>query len=116
MTQLRRVLAASTLAIVCGCAASVAPPLTQPSEVVMQRAAVRYQVTDVSRSIAFYTERFGFEVETRAGDAFAAVTLGSLRLLLSGPGSSGSRPMPDGRAQAPGGWTRILIDVDDLDA
>ena len=78
------------------------------------RASVRYQVKDVARSIAFYTEQLGFELELRSGDVFASVLLGNLRLLLSGPGSSGSRPMPDGRTQEPGGWNRILIDVPDL--
>lgn len=82
----------------------------------MQRATVRYQVTDVARSIQFYSDRLGFEVESRAGDAFAAMTHGALRLILSGPGSSGSRPMPDGRVQSPGGWTRIVVYVDDLDS
>jgi glyoxylase I family protein len=82
----------------------------------MPTATVRYQVSDVGRSIAFYTEHLGFAVEMRAGDAFAAIQRGPLRLLLSGPGSSGSRPMPDGRAQSPGGWNRIVLDVDDLDA
>ena len=79
-------------------------------------AHVRYQVTDIDRSIAFYTQRLGFTLETRVGSAFAAVLLGRLRLILGGPGSSGSRPMPDGRQQLPGGWNRILIYVDDLDA
>jgi glyoxylase I family protein len=80
------------------------------------RVSVRYQVKDVARSIAFYTEQLGFELEQRSGEAFASVLLGNLRLLLSGPGSSGSRPMPDGQKQEPGGWTRILIDVSDLSA
>jgi glyoxylase I family protein len=79
-------------------------------------AHVRYQVSDIERSIAFYTQRLGFTLEMRAGSAFAAVLLGRLRLILGGPGSSGSRPMPDGRQQLPGGWNRILIYVDDLDA
>jgi glyoxylase I family protein len=79
-------------------------------------AHVRYQVTDIERSIAFYTQRLGFTLEMRAGSAFAAVLLGRLRLILGGPGSSGSRPMPDGRQQLPGGWNRILIYVDDLGA
>jgi|SRR5687768_15578797 len=77
---------------------------------------VRYQVTDLERSIAFYTERLGFTLETKVGTAFASVTLGKLRLILGGPGSSGSRPLPDGRKQEPGGWNRILVYVDDLDA
>jgi catechol 2,3-dioxygenase-like lactoylglutathione lyase family enzyme len=79
-------------------------------------ASVRYQVADVDRAVAFYTRHLGFRLEEKTGAAFAAVTLDSLRLILSGPGSSGSRPMPDGRRQAPGGWNRIVLYVDDLDA
>jgi catechol 2,3-dioxygenase-like lactoylglutathione lyase family enzyme len=75
---------------------------------------VRYQVSDVQRSLAFYTERLGFRVERHSGAAFASVDRGHLRLLLSGPGSSGSRPLPDGRRQEPGGWNRIVLYVDDL--
>ena len=75
---------------------------------------VRYQVSDIERSIAFYTERFGFRLGTKSGAAFADVTRGNLRLILSGPGSSGSRAMPDGRPQEPGGWNRIVLTVDDL--
>ena len=77
---------------------------------------VRYQAADLDRAIAFYTEHLGFELDQRAGSAFAAVSRGGLRLLLSGPGSSGSRPMPDGRPQSPGGWNRIVLYVDDLSA
>jgi glyoxylase I family protein len=76
---------------------------------------VRYQIPDVTRAIAFYTEHLGFTLEMQAGPAFAAVALGNLRLILSGPGSSGARPMPDGRKQEPGGWNRVLIYVDDLE-
>ncbi len=79
-------------------------------------ASVRYQVTDVGRSLDFYTRHLGFEVEQRAGSAFASVTRGGLRLYLSGPGSSGSRPLPDGRRQEPGGWNRIVINIDHLDS
>ena len=75
---------------------------------------VRYQVQDVERSIAFYTQNLGFELEHQAGSAFASVSNGELTLLLSGPGSSGSRPMPDGRKQEPGGWNRIVLRVEDL--
>ena len=78
-------------------------------------ATVRYQVKDVERSIAFYTQQLGFALAQRTGP-FAAVSRGSLRLILSGPGTSGARPMPDGRLQAPGGWNRILLYVDDLRA
>lgn len=76
--------------------------------------SVRYQVAEMDRAIAFYTQRLGFAVEARQGGAFAAVTLGNLRLILSGPGSSGARPMPDGRKQQPGGWSRILLYVENL--
>jgi glyoxylase I family protein len=79
-------------------------------------AVVRYQVRDVDRSVAFYTERLGFELTQRAGAVFATVSRGDLRLLLSGPDSSGSRPLPDGRRQEPGGWNRIVLYVKDIDA
>ena len=75
---------------------------------------VRYQVKDVERSIAFYTQHLGFRLEHQAGSAFASVSNGELNLLLSGPGSSGSRAMPDGSRQEPGGWNRIVLRVDDL--
>ena len=78
--------------------------------------SVRYQVKDVERSLAFYTEQLGFQLELRSGAAFAAVLLGNLRLLLSGPGSSGARPMPSGQTQEPGGWNRVVIYVPDLAA
>ncbi len=76
--------------------------------------AVRYQVKDVGRSIAFYTERLGFQLEQHSGAAFGSVLLGNLRLLLSGPGASGSRPLPNGQKQEPGGWNRVVIFVEDL--
>jgi glyoxylase I family protein len=75
---------------------------------------VRYQVTDVGRSVEFYVERLGFKLERQQLPAFANVSLGSLHLLLSGPGASGSRPMPDGRRQQPGGWNRVVLRVTDL--
>jgi glyoxylase I family protein len=75
---------------------------------------VRYQVADIDRSIAFYTERLGFRPGMKTGTVFADVVRGNLRLILSGPGSSGSRPMPDGRRQEPGGWNRILLTVGNL--
>jgi glyoxylase I family protein len=78
-------------------------------------ALVRYQVSDIERSIAFYTELLGFRVVDRAGP-IGIVARGTLHLLFSGPGSSGSRPMPDGAQQVPGGWNRIVLYVDDLDA
>ena len=78
-------------------------------------AVIRYQVADIDRAIGFYVERLGFQIELRAGGAFAEVSRGVLHLLLSGPGSSGSRPLPDGRRQDPGGYNRIVLYVDDIE-
>jgi catechol 2,3-dioxygenase-like lactoylglutathione lyase family enzyme len=76
---------------------------------------VRYMVSDVEASIAFYTKQLGFEVLTSAPPAFADVKRGNLRLLLAGPASSAGRPMPDGRTPEPGGWNRIHFIVDDIE-
>jgi len=75
---------------------------------------VRYQVTDVARAVAFYTQHLGFSLTHQQLPAFASVTLGDAQILLSGPGASGSRPMPDGRPQEPGGWNRVVLSVIDL--
>jgi glyoxylase I family protein len=85
----------------------------QPS-LTMSFHGVRYLVTDVLRSVAFYTEHLGFRLEHQQPPAFANVALGALHILLSGPGASGSRPMPDGRLQEPGGWNRIVLRVTNL--
>ena len=77
---------------------------------------VRYQVRDVPRSVAFFTEQLGFTLEHQQLPAFASVSLGKAQILLSGPGASGSRPMPDGRQQEPGGWNRVVLRVEDLPA
>lgn len=77
---------------------------------------VRYQVTDVARAVAFYTQHLGFTLQNQHLPAFASVSLGDFVLLLSGPGASGSRPMPDGERQHPGGWTRVVLRVSDLPA
>jgi glyoxylase I family protein len=77
---------------------------------------VRYQVADVSRSVAFYTPHLGFKLEHQQLPAFASVSLEHTQILLSGPGASGSRPMPDGRRQEPGGWNRVVLRVADLPA
>jgi glyoxylase I family protein len=68
------------------------------------------------RSVAFYTGHLGFKLDQEAGRAFAKVSIGDTSLLLSGPGSSGARPMPDGRQQEPGGWNRLVLLVNDLPA
>ena len=75
---------------------------------------VRYQVKDVSRSIDFYTRHLGFKLEQKHLPAFGEVSVGDLKLILSGPGASGSRQMPDGHSQSPGGWNRIVLQVTDL--
>ena len=77
---------------------------------------VRYQTRDVHRAVAFYTQQLGFELKHQQGDAFAAVACGDVDLLLSGPGSSGARAMPDGQHQQPGGWNRLVLAVADLAA
>ena len=77
---------------------------------------VRYQVTDVGRAIAFYTQHLGFKVGHQHLPAFANVSLGETTILLSGPGASGSRPMPDGQRQGSGGWNRVVLRVTDLPA
>src|SRR5690349_16081412 len=75
---------------------------------------VRYQVTDVARAVAFYTQHLGFTLVHQQLPAFASVSLGDSQILLSGPGASGSRPMPNGERQQPGGWNRIVLRVADL--
>ena len=77
---------------------------------------VRYMVDDVGAAVTFYTTHLGFTVLTNFAPAFADVRRGNLRLLLSGPTSSAGRPMPDGRQPGPGGWNRIHLLVDDIDA
>jgi catechol 2,3-dioxygenase-like lactoylglutathione lyase family enzyme len=81
-----------------------------------QLVSVRYMVSDVQESIDFYTKHLDFEVRMSAAPAFADVVRGNLRLLLSGPASSAGRPMPDGAKPGPGGWNRIHLIVDDIEA
>ena len=75
---------------------------------------VRYQTGDVARAIDFYTRLLGFKLELAQLPDFAAVSLGVLNILLSGHGASGSRPMPSGQTQRPGGWNRVVLRVKDL--
>ena len=75
---------------------------------------IRYHVKDVARSVTFYTQHLGFTLEHQQLPAFASVSLGSSQILLSGPSASGSRPMPNGQRQEPGGWNRIVLRVSDL--
>ncbi len=77
---------------------------------------VRYQVKDVERAITFYTQTLGFNLDHQVLPAFGQVSIGNLKLILSCPGASGSRRMPDGQSQEPGGWNRIVLQVEDLPA
>ena len=77
---------------------------------------IRYQVKDVARSVSFYTQQLGFKLEHQQLPAFASVSLGNVPILLSGPGASGSRPLPSGQRQEPGGWNRVVLKVTDLAA
>jgi catechol 2,3-dioxygenase-like lactoylglutathione lyase family enzyme len=79
-------------------------------------ATIRYFVHDVDAAIDFYVSRLGFELAQRPGPPIAMVRRGDLTLWLSGPDSSAARPMPDGAQPAPGGWNRLVLEVDDLDA
>jgi glyoxylase I family protein len=72
---------------------------------------VRYQVADVPRAVEFYTKVLGFTLDFQNLPAFGQVSVDNLKLILSGPGASGSRPMPDGRAQEAGGWNRVVLHV-----
>ena len=87
-----------------------APMTNAPSTTV----SVRYMIDDVNAAVAFYTNYFGFTLDVDSAPAFAAVTRGNLRLLLSGEKSSGRRPMPDGTKPIPGGWNRIQLEVADI--
>ncbi len=78
-------------------------------------ANVRYMVSDTASAVTFYTERLGFVLKKNFG-AFAMVTLGDLTLWLSDPKTSARRPMSDGRVAEPGGWNRIVVEVDDLES
>jgi glyoxylase I family protein len=84
--------------------------------VVLRFHGVRYQVKDVGRSVEYYTKQLGFKLDHQQLPAFANVSLGNLTMHLSGPGASGSRPLPDGRRQEPGGWNRVVLEVADLPA
>jgi glyoxylase I family protein len=89
---------------------------TTKQPVVLGLWGVRYQVKDVQRSMAFYTQTLGFKLDLQHLPAFGQVSIGNLKLVLSGPGASGSRPTPDGRQQEPGGWNRVMLLVKDLPA
>jgi catechol 2,3-dioxygenase-like lactoylglutathione lyase family enzyme len=86
----------------------------------MATVSVRYIVDDVDEAIAFYDTHLGFEEQMHPDPAFAMLTRGDLRLVLVSPvpadhPGGGSRPMPDGTRQEPGGWNRVMLEVDDLE-
>ena len=82
----------------------------------MSDLGVRYMIDDVPKAIEFYTTLLGFTLEHDASPAFAAVSRDGVRLLLSGEGSSGKRPLADGRRQVSGGWNRLHLQVSDLES
>jgi catechol 2,3-dioxygenase-like lactoylglutathione lyase family enzyme len=82
----------------------------------MSGVSVRYIIEDVPAAVRFYTTLLGFTVEHDASPAFASIVRDGVRLLLSGDGSSGKRPLADGRTQVPGGWNRVHLEVADLGA
>ena len=83
-------------------------------KVIEELWGVRYQVKDVSRAVEFYTTKLGFNLDMQNLPAFGQVSISNLKLILSGPGASGSRTMPDGRKQEPGGWNRLILRVANL--
>jgi glyoxylase I family protein len=91
-------------------------PQVDPRPVISSVHRFRYQVKDVARAVTFYTTHLGFTLKHQQLPAFANVTLGETDLLLSGPGASGSRRMPTGQNQEPGGWNRIALNVTNLPA
>lgn len=80
----------------------------------MSDVSMRYMIDDVPAAVEFYTTQLGFSLELDASPVFAAVARDGVRLLLSGAGSSGKRPLADGRCQVPGGWNRVHLQVNDL--
>jgi len=89
-------------------------PSSKAQQFILGLWGIRYQVRDVHRSIAFYTQTLGFKLDMQNLPAFGQVSIGDLKLILSGPGASGSRPTPDGRQQEPGGWNRVVLQVKEL--
>ena len=79
-------------------------------------ATVRYLVSDVERSIDFYTNTLGFKLDQSMAPAFARISKDDLTLWLAGPKSSAARPMPDGRHPEPGGWNRFVLEIADLES
>ena len=94
--------------------AQTAASHTDPQAFVQGVHGIRYQVKDVARSTSFYTRHLGFKLEHQQLPAFASVSLRETQILLSGPGASGSRALPDGQSQEPGGWNRVVLRISNL--
>ena len=77
---------------------------------------VRYIVDDVDAAVAFYVSKLGFELEQQYGPAMAILAHDDLTLWVAGPKASASRPMSDGAEPSPGGWSRFVLSVDDLES
>lgn len=90
--------------------------MTTAADFITAVHGVRYQVKDVARAVAFYTQHLGFTLKHQQLPAFANISLEGVDVLLSGPGASGSRPMPNGEPQTSGGWNRVVLKVVDLPA
>ncbi len=92
--------------------------MPKPPALLGDIVSVRYIVTDVEAALRFYTGLLDFKLEMHPDPAFAILSKGNLRLLLNRPqvGRGGSREMPDGAAQVPGGWNRIQVEVKDLES
>ena len=83
----------------------------------MSRVSVRYIVSDVDAAIPFYTEMLGFQLEVHPAPGFASLSRGDLQLLLNRPGAGGvGQAMPDGQIPVSGGWNRIQLEIEDLEA
>jgi catechol 2,3-dioxygenase-like lactoylglutathione lyase family enzyme len=83
----------------------------------VSKVSIRYIVTDVDEAIPFYTELLGFQVDMHPAPGFASLSRGDLRLLLNRPDAGGAgQAMPDGRRPGPGGWNRVQLELDDLEA
>lgn len=93
-------------------------PQSKEKNADMTTARVRYMVNELDPAVEFYTKYLGFQVKQERRPNFAMLSRGSLELVLStpfGPGGA-AKPMPDGRKPEPGGWNRIIINVQDLPA
>lgn len=83
----------------------------------MNTVTIRYFANDVGKAVAFYRDRLGFDLQMHPAPGFAMLACGNLRLLLNAPGAGGAgQAMPDGTVPSPGGWNRLQIEVENLDA